>query len=185
MRLQRSFFSPALVCASLVLFSVPQAFGAEPPAPSHPSSGPLTGTVQKPVGTGAGQTGAVARGTFNREIVRILQSHCQTCHHTGDIAPFPLTTYREAYPYRDQIRTVTSSRLMPPWHVVNSCSKFDGDPSLTDEEIRTIAGWVANGAPEGSAQDLPAPISFGTKSKPRWLLLVNPNSWRKFVPGCV
>ena len=25
--------------------------------------------------------------TFNRQIVRILQQNCQTCHHPGDIGP--------------------------------------------------------------------------------------------------
>ena len=165
MRFQAPFAAPrALVVAPLLFLLVPaSALRAADPAPvaSHASVAPLTQPAHKPIGNPPGQSGVVARGTFNKEIVRILQARCQTCHHAGDIAPFPLTTYREAYPYRDQIRRVTSARVMPPWHVANSCSKFEGDPSLTDLEIRTIAGWVAGGAPEGDARDLPSPINFG------------------------
>ena len=28
--------------------------------------------------------------TFSNEVVRIFQRSCQSCHHDGDIAPFPL-----------------------------------------------------------------------------------------------
>jgi hypothetical protein len=35
--------------------------------------------------------------TFNREIVRLLQQHCQVCHRPGEGAPFSLTTYQDAY----------------------------------------------------------------------------------------
>jgi len=34
--------------------------------------------------------------TFNREVVRILQQNCQSCHHPDDIAPFSLMTYGDA-----------------------------------------------------------------------------------------
>lgn len=133
---------------------------------SHPQSsaaplGIVAGTPGKPVGSGSGLSGVKTRyPTFNKEVVRILQSHCQTCHHDGDIAPFPLMTYQDSYPYREQIVEKTGARLMPPWHVDNRCAKFEGDPSLTDEEIQTIASWVSAGAPEGSPQDAPAPLNF-------------------------
>ncbi|MEO6325134.1 MAG: hypothetical protein ABIT01_04950, partial [Thermoanaerobaculia bacterium] len=155
-----------LASASVLVVSRPlMAAGMQDvpaPAPSHAEAiAPLGTITHKPVGTGSGQGGVIAKATFSKEIIRILQSNCQTCHHTGDIAPFPLTTYAETYPYREQIRTVTATRVMPPWHVANSCSKFEGDPSLTDDQIKTIAGWVADGAPQGNVRDLPAPVNFG------------------------
>ena len=36
--------------------------------------------------------------TFNKEVVRIFQDHCQTCHHPGDIGPISLMDYASAYP---------------------------------------------------------------------------------------
>ena len=36
---------------------------------------------------------APAGPTFNKEVVRIFQSSCQSCHHPGDIGPFSLMTH--------------------------------------------------------------------------------------------
>src|SRR5262249_48545249 len=33
-------------------------------------------------------------------------------------------------------------------------------PRLTEKEIKTLASWVDNGAPEGDAKDKPAPINW-------------------------
>ena len=104
--------------------------------------------------------------TFNREVVRILQNNCQKCHHEGDIAPFPLMTYQDAYGHRYQILTQTSSRRMPPWHVSSACAAYEDDPSLTRSDIKTFSDWVAQGALEGDPADLPAPLTFS----PGWKL---------------
>jgi len=98
--------------------------------------------------------------TFNKQIVRIFQKNCQTCHHPGDIAPFSLMTYRDALPYARLIRQKTQDRQMPPWKPVSGCGEFLDENRLTDEEIRTIARWVDQGAPEGAPQDLPEPLNF-------------------------
>ena len=49
------------------------------------------------------------------------------------------------------------TREMPPWHVDRTIGiqKFKDDPSLTDEEIATIAAWVDAGAPRGNPADMP------------------------------
>ncbi|HSE62597.1 MAG TPA: ascorbate-dependent monooxygenase [Thermoanaerobaculia bacterium] len=98
--------------------------------------------------------------TFSNQVVRILQAHCQTCHRTGGIAPFSLVSYGDAFANREKIVEQTGARTMPPWHVDNSCASFDGDPSLTDQEISTLSRWVSEGAPQGDPHDLPPPRSF-------------------------
>lgn len=98
--------------------------------------------------------------TFSREVVRLLQAHCQGCHHDGGIAPFPLVTYQDAYAHRLQIQHEVVSRRMPPWKADASCSAFEGDPRLADAEIRTLDSWVLSGAPEGDRRLLPAPLRF-------------------------
>lgn len=98
--------------------------------------------------------------TFNKEIVRIFQDHCQTCHHPGDIGPISLMDYSGAYPNRLQIKLMTKTHQMPPWKPTASCGDFADVRGLSQEEIDTIGKWVDNGAPEGNAPDLPAPLTF-------------------------
>jgi mono/diheme cytochrome c family protein len=104
----------------------------------------------------------VAGPTFDREVVRIFQQNCQTCHHPGDIAPFSLMTYAEAIPHAFEIKANTSAHIMPPWKPVGSCGEFNAPRTLSAEDIATIAAWVNNGAPEGNAADLPQPLDFSS-----------------------
>jgi len=98
--------------------------------------------------------------TYNKEIVRILQTHCQSCHHEGDIAPFPLMSYRDAIAHATEIKFMTKARLMPPWKAAAGCGEFAGERTMPQRDIDTIAQWVDNGAPEGNASDLPTPRTF-------------------------
>ena len=45
-------------------------------------------------GLAALATTAVAAPTFNKDIAPILYQNCSTCHRPGEVAPFPLLTYR-------------------------------------------------------------------------------------------
>ena|SRR5438552_17823472 len=58
---------------------------------------------------------AQPRPNFYREVLPILQAHCQSCHRPGEIAPFSLMTYREARPWAQAIGVAVESRKMPPW----------------------------------------------------------------------
>ena len=87
--------------------------------------------------------------TFNNQVVRILQQRCQTCHRPGNIAPFSLLTYQDARINASKIRSAVETRLMPPWKPVNAHGVFEGERTLTDDEIQTISQWVNSGAPEG------------------------------------
>src|SRR5262245_48471102 len=98
--------------------------------------------------------------TFNNQVVRILQQHCQTCHRPGNIAPFPLLTFTDVRTRATQIRRAVESREMPPWKPVNPAGTFEAERLLTSEEIDTILKWVDSGAPEGAASDLPAAVTF-------------------------
>lgn len=46
---------------------------------------------------------------------------------------------------------------MPPWFADASVGRFSNDPSLTAEQITTLATWAATKAPAGDAQDAPPP----------------------------
>lgn len=104
---------------------------------------------------------ADAAPSFNREVVRIFQDHCQSCHHPGDVAPFSLMTYADAYPNRLSIKLMTKSRQMPPWKPLAGCGTFADARGLSQGEIDTLVKWVDAGAPEGNPADLPKALEFG------------------------
>jgi hypothetical protein len=93
--------------------------------------------------------------TFYRDVLPILQGHCQSCHRPDGIAPMPLVTYSETRPWAAAIQKATQSRAMPPWFADPHYGHFANDPSLTSQQIATIAGWASNQAPAGDTHDTP------------------------------
>jgi len=99
---------------------------------------------------------------FTKDVAPILQRSCQTCHRPGAVAPMSLLTYEDVRPWARSIKTKVTNREMPPWHIDRNIgiTKFKNDPSLTDQEIATIAKWVDAGAPRGNLADMPPPRKF-------------------------
>ena len=95
--------------------------------------------------------------TFYRDVLPILQQHCQSCHRTGEIAPFPLVTYEQAYGKAARMAEATRSKKMPPWLADPRFGHFSNDPSLAPQEIATISTWAESGAPAGDPHDAPPP----------------------------
>ena len=104
--------------------------------------------------------GAAPPPTFYRNVLPILERHCQLCHRLGEIAPFPLVTYKDTKAWALPILKAVEDRKMPPWFADPCCGHFANDPSLTNAEIATITGWVKAGAPAGDSKDAPG--------LPRW-----------------
>lgn len=100
--------------------------------------------------------------TYSQQISRIFQKHCVECHREGEIGPFPLTSYEEVAGWGEMIQEVIEQRRMPPWYANPAHGKFRNERRLTDEEIQTVAEWVANGQPEGNPAELPEPRVFAT-----------------------
>jgi hypothetical protein len=95
--------------------------------------------------------------TYYREVLPILRGHCEVCHRTGGISPMPFESYEQAGRYADAIRIATQDNSMPPWFAVAGIGHFSNDPSLSGEEIATLAAWAAAKAPAGDPRDAPAP----------------------------
>ena len=109
-----------------------------------------------------GQSGDRAGITFSKDVAPILHRSCVTCHKPGSIAPMSLITYEDARPWARAIKDKISRPdddpdRMPPWFIEKNVGiqEFKDDPSLTPEEISTIASWVENGAPRGNPEDMP------------------------------
>ena len=100
--------------------------------------------------------------TFYKDILPILQDHCQSCHRPGEIAPMPFVTYDDVKPWAASIRLSVESKSMPPWFADPKYGKFSNDPSLAPEQIKTIADWMDVGAPAGSPKDAPPAKNWAT-----------------------
>jgi len=93
--------------------------------------------------------------TFYRDVLPILQGHCQVCHRTGGIAPMAFETYEGTRRYARAIEEATEKRTMPPWFADRGIGKFSNDPSLSDTEIAQLAAWAGAQAPGGNPADGP------------------------------
>jgi hypothetical protein len=105
---------------------------------------------------------AASTPTFTKDVARIFQAKCESCHRPNSIAPMSLVTWEEARPWARAIRARVGAREMPPWHIDKTVGiqHFENDRSLSDQEIDTIVKWVAAGAPRGEAADMPPAVQW-------------------------
>ncbi|HLK49167.1 MAG TPA: hypothetical protein VKT49_13585 [Bryobacteraceae bacterium] len=101
-----------------------------------------------------------AAPTFDKDVLPILQKHCQSCHRPGEIGPMPLLTYDGARPWAKAIKQAVATGKMPPWFADPKFGRFANDRRLSPADVRTLEGWVDAGAPEGDAKDKPAPVKW-------------------------
>ena len=97
---------------------------------------------------------------FTKHIAPIFNARCVECHRAGQIAPFPLTTYKETIGWEAMIAEVVDQGRMPPWNANPKFGHFANDARLTAEEKQLISDWINNGCPEGDTADLPQPPVF-------------------------
>ena len=98
--------------------------------------------------------------TFSKDVLPILQASCQGCHRPGEIAPMSFLNFRDVRPWARSIKEAVITRAMPPWFAEPGHSEFRNDPTLSDEDIRTLVAWADTGATEGDRDDAPAPREF-------------------------
>jgi hypothetical protein len=107
-----------------------------------------------------------APSTFYRDVLPILQNHCQACHRTGEIAPMQLITYKQTQPFARAIATSATQKTMPPWFADPSIGHFSNDASLSPAEIASLVSWANSNAPAGNSSDAPTPRQW----TPGWLI---------------
>lgn len=139
------------------------------------------------------QAAAAGPVTFNKDIAPIVFRYCAPCHRPGESGPFSLLRYRDVKEHARQIAAVTKTRFMPPWLPDEGSTKFVDELRLPDEQIRLIENWVAGGAVEGRAADLPPLPRFTegwqlgepdlvlTTPKPFTLPASGPDIYRNFI----
>ena len=114
--------------------------------------------------------GAPGEVTFTKDVAPILQRSCENCHRADGVAPMSLSTYEDARPWARAIKQRTGigpkAGVMPPWYVEKNIGiqQFHNDPSLSDDEIATIAKWADSGAPRGNPADMPPPRQWADRT---------------------
>src|SRR5690349_21254967 len=94
--------------------------------------------------------------TYTRDVAPILYKNCTGCHRPGEIGPMSLLSYKDVRPWVRSISTRVSADTMPPWHADPSVGEWSNDRRLDPKDKATLLQWIANGAPEGDAKDMPA-----------------------------
>ena len=107
--------------------------------------------------------------TFAKDLAPIIFQNCAPCHRTGQSAPFNLLSYEEVKKKAKLIGEVTERRYMPPWLPEHGYGQFAGERWLSVDDIGLIKQWLAEGAEEGKASDLP--------TLPKW-----PEGWELGQP---
>lgn len=105
---------------------------------------------------------AEEKPTYCHDVAPILDNNCVTCHRPGQIAPFSLSTYKDAKKHGRLMADIVKRRIMPPWKPVPGYGEFIGERRLTDEQVALIEKWVKAGMPEGNRKDLPEPPTFAS-----------------------
>jgi peroxiredoxin len=98
------------------------------------------------------ETGPV---TFTKQVSRILQKNCESCHRPGQVGPMPLQNYEEVLGWSDTIREVVTERRMPPWLADPKFGHFANDRSLSAEDRSTLLAWISGGCPKGNDKEMP------------------------------
>src|SRR5580704_3722712 len=98
--------------------------------------------------------------TFYKDVLPILQNHCQECHRPGEIAPMALMNYEQTRPWAKAIKANVLEGKMPPWPADPHYGKFANDRSLSRPELDTLSALADSGAAEGKASDAPPPRAF-------------------------
>lgn len=156
----------------------------------------LCGAAFTVVACSSSSSSSQAVPTFHKDVEPIVQTHCQSCHTQGGIAPFPLVTYDDVSTKAGLVVSYTQSKTMPPWGAQETpdCTPRFGwqhDPRLSAAEIATLEAWQKGGAPEGDPKDAPPPMSQAqgltgsqmdlTPLAPYTVTQMNTDSFRCFV----
>ena len=88
---------------------------------------------------------------FEREIVRILNSHCVMCHVERGPS-FPLATYEQVWLAKRKISAEVLARHMPPWAALPGYGRFANENVVTLRESQFIVSWMEGLGPRNAGK---------------------------------
>jgi hypothetical protein len=98
--------------------------------------------------------------TYHRDVARILQQNCVTCHRDGGVAPFALDDLEEVLDRAKTIRRVVTEGTMPPWFagIEKDAAKnpWANDCSLSPRDKVDLLAWIdSKDRPAGNPAEAP------------------------------
>ncbi len=121
---------------------------------------------------------------FDREIVRILNSHCVMCHAAGGPS-FPLTTYEEAWLQRRKMTAAVISRHMPPWAALSGYGRFANENVVTLRESQFLVSWMEGLGPRNAGKVFTNTTDPGAAAQKAVSAHADFNEWRLGQPDLV
>lgn len=91
--------------------------------------------------------------SYSKEVTKILQDKCVTCHQKGGIAPFAMDSYDVVKTMAPMIREAVRAERMPPYFADPHIGEFQHDQGLTSDQTKTLIHWIEAGAPRGTGED--------------------------------
>lgn len=91
--------------------------------------------------------------SYSDVIAPMLVEKCASCHRTGGIAPWAMTSHAMVQGFSPMIRETILTRRMPPWHADPQIGEFLHDLSLSTEQKQQLVSWIDAGARRGDGND--------------------------------
>lgn len=110
------------------------------------AGGARVGRADEPVGSTV---------RYNREIVRIFDRKCVTCHPASNGLAMSLATYSDVRSWARPIREEILERRMPPWPAAPGVKALANELNLTIREIAIVTSWIDGGTMRGEPSELP------------------------------
>ncbi len=103
--------------------------------------------------------------TYYRDVARILQQNCVSCHHGGGIAPFALDSLTGVKDRAKVIRRVVTEGLMPPWFAAPAApdqpNPWANDCSLAVRDKTDLLAWIDSpDRPLGDPAEAPRRLTY-------------------------
>jgi len=103
--------------------------------------------------------------TWADNVGKIIYENCASCHHTGGIAPFSLTSYQDAVDNASSIASSINNGIMPPWTPDPAYRSFAHQRVMTQADKNAVLQWIANNTPTGDLHHAPTPKSYNSTSQ--------------------
>jgi hypothetical protein len=89
-------------------------------------------------------------------VAPVFAEKCVSCHRSGGIAPFSLTSAQSARRHAQAIALMTKLRVMPPWMPGGDSPAYQGQSHriLSAAQLQLIQRWAGGGARLGHARDI-------------------------------
>ncbi|NBU81784.1 MAG: T9SS C-terminal target domain-containing protein, partial [Flavobacteriaceae bacterium] len=121
---------------------------------------------------------------------KIIYENCASCHRTGGIAPFPLTSYQDAVDNAQSIAGAISSGVMPPWTPDPNYKSFVHQRVMSQSDKDAVLQWITNNTPSGDLRFAPSPRAYSSTSQigipsltltiPSYIVTSNTDVYRNF-----